>query len=389
MRKTHLRTFLCVVLSFSLALMGCGQMGVSGSEGASAEVEQVGIENMSFSGLNDPALLQYTQDAILADLESRFETDDYQIADVATTYISKEYLEELEYNSRSNVYFGFTLEEIEEAFGNQNYVFTVDEDGQTVVQARELEGYDDSFNEIVRNLAVGGGVILVCVTVTAVTGGAGAPVAVQTIHTLFAASAETAVKFALSSAVMSGVAGAVITGYETGDFDQAMTGAAVSASQGFKWGAISGAIVGGASKGLELYKAGNGSSGGRPTYRESEKYVEEKLGGDAQASFKDGEPCSITTKGATRPDITRVVDGHLEAVEVKNYDLRTNFSGMKGKLVGQVTDRVANMPAGTTQRVVVDARGQGLSELFIDNAKNDLYLTLSKIDPSIVIEFLT
>lgn len=389
MRKDYLHNLLCVILSLSLALYGCGRTGHQEDESTSASVEQENVEDMKFSGLDDPALAQYTQDAILADLESQFDSDDYQVVDVAAIYVSKEYLEELEYNSRANVYFGFTLEEIEEALGDQNYVFTVDEDGQTVVQARELEGYDDSFNEITRNIAVGGGIILVCVTIAAVTGGAGAPAVIQTIHTLFAASAQSATQFAVSSAAMGGLTGAIITGYETGDFDQAMMSAAVSASQGFKWGAITGAVVGGASKGLELHRAGNGPTSGRPTYRESEKYVEEKLGGEAQASFKDGEPCSITTKGATRPDLTRTVDNHLEAVEIKNYDLRTNFSGMKGKLVKQVSDRVTHMPAGTTQRVVVDARGQGLSELFIDNAKNDLYITLSKIDPNIVIDFLT
>ena len=77
-------------------------------------------------------LLQYVQDNIYADLSSRFATDDYVIESIISSYVSKEYLEELEYNSRKNIYFGYTLEELDKQFDGQRYVFTLGDDGTTV-----------------------------------------------------------------------------------------------------------------------------------------------------------------------------------------------------------------------------------------------------------------
>jgi hypothetical protein len=59
---------------------------------------------ISYSRLNDPELLQYIQDSIYANLESGFENEDYIIENVSAIYYSKEYLEELEYNSQSNIF---------------------------------------------------------------------------------------------------------------------------------------------------------------------------------------------------------------------------------------------------------------------------------------------
>ena len=63
-------------------------------------------EELNFAGLNDPTLLQYTEDSVYANLVAEFDSEDYVIESVSAVYISEEYLEELAYNSKTNVYFG-------------------------------------------------------------------------------------------------------------------------------------------------------------------------------------------------------------------------------------------------------------------------------------------
>lgn len=59
---------------------------------------------------------------------------------------------------------------------------------------------------MLKNVAIGTGVILVCVTVSAVTAGAGAPA----ISLIFAASAKTGTIMALSSAGFGGFTAGVV-----------------------------------------------------------------------------------------------------------------------------------------------------------------------------------
>ena len=101
---------------------------------------------------------------------------------------------------------------------------------------------------MLKNVAIGTGVILVCVTVSVVSAGAGAPA----VSMIFAASAKTGTAFALSSGSLSAVASGIVIGIETGDMDEALKAAALSGSEGFKWGAISGVISGGATEAITL-----------------------------------------------------------------------------------------------------------------------------------------
>lgn len=238
-----------LILAFVMAmsgLPGCVSSGTrdSGSTdaGASGSVDKIATiqtADLEFDDLSDPDLQRYVADAVYSDLVQRIDSDGYYIENVETTYVSKEYLEELSYNTQSNIYFGYTLAELDEAFGGERYIFTLGDDGQTVVKA--FEGYDDTYDQVVRNVAVGTGVILVCVTISAVTAGAGVPAASM----IFAASAETGAVVALSSGVISGASAAIFKGIETGDMDEALKAGALSGSEGFMWGAIGGALSGG------------------------------------------------------------------------------------------------------------------------------------------------
>lgn len=204
------------------------------------------IESLNFTGLNSEDLQRYVRDTIYSDLVSRLDSDKYLVENVETLYYTKEYLEELEYNSRENIYFGYTLSELEKQFQGTKYIFTLDENGQTIV--KPFEEYDDTFDKAVKNVAIGTGVILVCVTVSVVSAGAGAPA----ISLIFATSAKSAAICATSSGVISGVSAAVVEGVETQDFDKALKAAALKGSEGFMWAAVSGSVTGGVGKTIAL-----------------------------------------------------------------------------------------------------------------------------------------
>ena len=198
-----------------------------------------------FSGMNDPALLQYIEDDLYENLVTSLDSDEYFVENVQAVYISQEYLDEIAYNSQSNVFFGFTLAELEAQFSGERYVFTLGDDGTTQVQP--FEDYDDTYDRILHNIAVGTGVILICVTVSVVTGGAAPAVSM-----IFAMSAKTATVAGVSGGLLGGVASGIVTGIQTHDWDAALKAAALTGSENFKWGTITGAIGGGASEAMAL-----------------------------------------------------------------------------------------------------------------------------------------
>ncbi len=215
----------------------------------SNSITEEDISAMEFSGLKDPNLLQYVENTVYSDLVNELDSSEYFVENVSAVYISKEFIEELDYNSQENIFFGYTISEIEDLFKGQKYVFTLGEDNTTTVVP--FEDYDDTYEKIIKNVAIGSGVILLCVTVTVLTGGT-APTAISVI---FAASAKNATVFALSSGIFSFVSSAVLTGLETHDLNEALKAGALKGSEGFKWGAISGGISGGASEAIALYGA--------------------------------------------------------------------------------------------------------------------------------------
>lgn len=217
-------------LALSLLLTGCSTYQDDDKEPK--------VEELYFSDIDDPTLTSYIEDELYQNIVEELESDNYFIENVKATYVSKEYLEESQYNSQSNIYFGYSLEQLNQVFRDTKYVFDVDENGHTTV--KELVEITNSFNQIIQNVMVGSGVILICVTVSLVT----MPYA-PAISLIFATSAKTATTLAVSGAALDGAVSAVITAYETGDIDKALQSGLTSASDGFKWGAIVGALTGG------------------------------------------------------------------------------------------------------------------------------------------------
>ena len=210
------------ILIFALLLMSCS-------------AEEIMPE---FRGMNDPDLLPYIEDTLYAELVSVLDSEEFFVENVSAIYISEEYLEELAFNSQSNIYFGYTLAELEAQFQGDRYVFTLGQDNETTVEP--WEAYDDTYDRVIRNVAIGTGVILVCVTVSVVTAGAGAPA----VSMIFAVAAKDGAIGALSGAALGSVSAGIVTGIQTGDMDEALKSAALAGSEGFKWGAISGTVEG-------------------------------------------------------------------------------------------------------------------------------------------------
>ena len=231
-------------------LTGCtAQTANNNNTTPSDNVTIMDTTEVAFDKLSDPGLLEYVEETVYTDLILQLNSTDYLVENVQAIYISKEYIDELTYNSQSNIYFGFTLAELDAFFQDTRYVFTLGEDGQTTV--KDFESYDEAYEKMIKNVAVGAGVILVCVVVSIVSRAAGA----AAVSMVFAASAKTGTICALSSGVVSGVASGVVTGIETKDWEESLKAAALSGSEGFKWGAIGGSLSGGLDQTVALYGA--------------------------------------------------------------------------------------------------------------------------------------
>lgn len=203
-----------------------------------------------YSALDDTLLLAHIEDLIYTETITALDSEEYFVEGVNAVYISKEYLEEVAFNSQSNIYFGYTLDELNALFLGTRYIFTLGENGNTTVQ--ELQEIEDvNTATILKNVAIGTGVILVCVTVSVVSAGAGTPA----VSMIFAVSATTAETMALSSAAFGGISAGIVRGIQTGDFNEAIEAAALSGSEGFKWGAITGAVLGGTGEAFLLRTA--------------------------------------------------------------------------------------------------------------------------------------
>ena len=110
----------------------------------------------------------------------------------------------------------------------------------------------------------------------------------------------------------------------------------------------------------ELLKGGGGIANSRPSHKQSEKDVGKGLGSGwkEQVSYKDGKEVPYGTKGSTRPDWC---NGSTCSIEVKNYNVATNQSGLINNVAKQAIDRQTNLPSGMKQEIVIDTRGQRIT----------------------------
>ena len=275
-----------------------------------------------FTGLSDPSLLGYLEDTLYEELVTELNSSNYFVENVSSVYISKEYLEEYAYNSRTNIFFGYSLEELDEQFQGERYVFTLGSNGETVVTP--YEAYDDTYDAIIKNVVIGTGVILFCVTVSVVSAGAGAPA----VSLIFAASAKTGTIMALKGSTLGGLSAGIIKALQTDDKDEILKAAALGASEGFKWGAISGSIGGGAQKAVAL----KGATLNGLTMNEAAQIQRESgYPLDVIKQFKTMEQYNICKEAGLNP---RMVNGSMALVRELDLNYmdefgRTNLERMR------------------------------------------------------------
>ena len=308
-----------LALLLIVSLLACS---LTASFAEEAQLPAGSVPEAGFSGMNDPNLLRYTEDAIYENLVATLDSDEYFVENVSAVYISQEYIDELAYNSQANIYFGYTLQELAEQFQGKKYIFTLGDDGSTIVT--EFEEYDDTYDRALKNVAIGTGVILVCVTVSVVSAGLGAPA----VSMIFSVAAQSGTKMALSGGIMGGVAAGIVTGVQTGDMDEALKAAALAGSEGFKWGAISGALAGGAREAIAL----KGATRSGLTMNEAATIQREsKYPLDVIKQFKSMDQYEICKNAGLYPVTVNGKTSLVRAIDLDYVDDfgRTNLQRMK------------------------------------------------------------
>ena len=251
-----MKKIIAFILVLSLLLTACNTRtpnSTSDNQDVVTNIPTVNISNLehitpNFTGLDDEDLHYYLEDRIYEELITNLHSEDYVVEDVSVKYASKEYLEEVKFNSQSTSYFGYTTEKLDSMFEGEKYVFTLSDDNKTTVQ--ELSEIEKSSKEIMmENIVVGSGIILATATLSLVAPAAGLPVAIQVI---LCASAKGATTMAISSAGIAGTISIITEMITTGDYNESFKSGCLSASEGFKWGALSGAIASGSTTAVTL-----------------------------------------------------------------------------------------------------------------------------------------
>ncbi len=128
-----------------------------------------------------------------------------------------------------------------------------------------------------------------------------------------------------------------------------------------------------------------GSDKNRPSWRQSEIDVEKDFPEyNAQKSFKDGKEVPYGEKGSSRPDLYQT--GH--SIEVKNYKITTSSgrSRLINNVSKQVEKRLGDLPNGTKQSVLIDIRGQNVSDEILDELYEKI---MNKTNGKVDIRFKT
>ena len=302
--------------------------------------------------------------------------DLYEIESINTQYLSKEYLEELAYNSKSNILFGYSVDDIERMTDGQKYVFTLDNNNETSIEIFESTK-DTTFRKTLLNLAKGGGVILIDVIATKAGG--------LVFHTVFACNALTVLKVSAGVGAAGFIIGALITGIQTNDINEALKKGVYYGSEAFKWTSYIGVAADLTQDLLELM------AHSPRNWRDSELKVLDRYGGKEQIPYFQGRIDETKPSGCSIPDIVRTLkDGTIEAIEVKNYKLDSarQLKQLADKLYKQVSSRVKNLPAGSLQRIVLDLGGKKYDLNYVEKIIKFLQYVLKDVYPNIPIDVL-
>lgn len=155
-------------------------------------------ENITFTGINDPALRDYLSEKITSLLGDTL-SEDMEVVSVETKYLSKEYLEELRYNSEMNVFFGYTAAELSEMLSGDMVYLTIDQDGEVSAQEVQEGEKKDYLQKLIHIVSDPRSIMLISVVLKKVH--TGNPIA----DVILSVCADTAEEYAASGDVLSSV----------------------------------------------------------------------------------------------------------------------------------------------------------------------------------------
>ncbi len=238
--------FLTLILSFTFVLVGCNapppqaEIASNGGNTTSnvSDNQQLESQTVLFGddfescALNSTIMQNYIVSKVTSDLQTEY---GYTVESVASVYYSAEYVEDLSYNSQKNNYFGYDYEQIVSRMQNVNWCFT-EENGRTVVM--QVAQTNNVLIPLLKGVAIGSGVVLICTVVSGLAVGVGAPVVC-----FLAITAKQALKGALVGGAIGGAIGGIVGGVQTGTFDGALDKALSWAGDGLIVGAIGGTIA--------------------------------------------------------------------------------------------------------------------------------------------------
>ena len=200
-----------------------------------------------------------------------------------------------------------------------------------------------------------------------------------------AANAAVSAGTSIGRAVVTEYAKQGLTVAASSYVEKSMTEATNSPLAGFVVGSLTGIATYGTLSETELEVVNNvkrpqqlgnvGESGTsltkRPSWRQAEldaakdfpDYLEQK-------SFIKGKEVPYGTKGSVRPDLYK--DGF--SIDVKNYQIETasGRSNLARNIEKQYYQRIGNLPEGTEQSVLIDIRGQNISQNNLNALYNDI-----------------
>ena len=200
-----------------------------------------------------------------------------------------------------------------------------------------------------------------------------------------AANAAVSAGTSIGRAVVTEYAKQGLTVAASSYVEKSMTEATNSPLAGFVVGSLTGMATYGTLSETELEVVNNvkrpqqlgnvGESGTsltkRPSWRQAEldaakdfpDYLEQK-------SFIKGKEVPYGTKGSVRPDLYK--DGF--SIDVKNYQIETasGRSNLARNIEKQYYQRIGNLPEGTEQSVLIDIRGQNISQNNLNALYNDI-----------------
>lgn len=361
--------------ALSLLLTGCAKKKDDNSSDGSPLIEEPTETVVEY----DEETLQQLKDQVYADISEELSTDEYLVQDVKVIYLTEEEVATM--SPEDKIYFGYSANGLNDVITSDMTVIDESEYGTIDVKSEKLLDKDDR-TTVIKNLAIGTGIILVCVTVVCVT--KDMEIDNEVVTAFIELAPKAAALGAAGFATITGTVSGAIQYVKSKNLKESFRKLIVDGSKGFKWGAIIGTVYAGASTFLSDFMETHNEK--IPEFKESEV--------DAAKKFKSIKEQVVFCGGVESPkafsgcSIVDFVTKKNEAVEVKNYDLKNNMSSLLSTLKRQIGERVKNLPEGYTQKIVLDVRGRGYSKDFIKQCVTDIQEALKDIYPNIPVEVI-